>query len=101
MSRTLRTHVQNLSVLPILGLTAVAILVSVVLTHQQVDVEASKDLQEVSRVLASTTYERTNSLASETRLLADSKTLLAALKTEDRKYLSERAASFVRNSRAT
>ncbi len=101
MSRTLRSQVQNLSVLPILGLTAVAILVSVVLTHQQVDVEASKDLQEVSRVLSSISGERSNSLASETRLLADSKAVLNALQSEDRAYLTDRAKSFVRNSRAT
>ena len=61
MPRTLRAQVQGLSVLPILGLTAVAILVSVVLTHKQVDTEASRNLQEVSRLLATTTRERSES----------------------------------------
>src|SRR5438128_4855459 len=71
MPRSLRVQVQSLSVLPILGLAAVSISVSIVLTHQQVDAEASRNLREVAHLLATTTRDRSEALAAQTQLLAD------------------------------
>lgn len=101
MPRTLRSQVQGLGVLPILGLTAVAILVSVVLTRQQVDAEASRDLREVSVLLATTARERGESLSAQTRILADTSGMRKALSENDQDGLRERAKSFVRNSGAS
>jgi diguanylate cyclase (GGDEF)-like protein len=101
MPRTLRSQVQGLSVLPILGLTAVAILVSVILTHQQVDAEASRNLQEVTRLLATTTRARSESLAAQTGLMSDSVTVRNAVHDRDVAALRERAVSFVRRSGAS
>jgi diguanylate cyclase (GGDEF)-like protein len=87
--------------LPILGLTAVAILVSVVLTHQQVDAAASRSLEEVTRLLATTTRERSESLAGQTNLLADLSTLRNAILGGDRQTLQDRADTFVKSSPAS
>jgi len=101
MARSLRSQVQGLSVVPLLVLTGVAILASVVLTHQQVDAEASRNLQEVTHLLAATTRERSESLSAQTRFLAGTKSLKSALSSSDRETLSERASFFVKNSPAT
>ena len=87
--------------LPILGLTAVAILASVVLTHQQVDAQAASDLQEVAALLGTTTRERSDSLAAQTQLLADLPTLRSAVLTNDRPTIQDRASFFVKKSPAS
>src|SRR5579885_2347521 len=98
MPRTLRSQVQSLSVLPILGLAGVAILVSVVLTHRQVDAEAGRKLQEVSHLLAVTTRDRSAALSAQTQLLADMPSLKAAVQTGDFSVLSDRTWSFVKRN---
>src|SRR2546423_12571188 len=98
MPRSLRVQVQSLSVLPILGLAAVSISVSMVLTHQQVDAEASRNLGEVAHLLATTTRDRSEALAAQTQLLADLPTLRSAMLTHDNATISDRAGFFVKRN---
>src|SRR4051794_11645798 len=100
MPGTLRKQVQGLSVLPLLALTGIVILLSVFLTKQQVDAEASRNLQEVTRLLATTTRERSELMSAQTRLLAGTPVLQSALARGDRAVLTERANFFVKNSPA-
>ena len=87
--------------MPILGLAAVAIVVSVGLTHRQVDAQAQRDLQEVALLLATTTRDHGESLAAQTTLLADLPTLRSAVLTNNRATIQDRASFFIKKSRAT
>jgi len=71
MARSLKSQVQALSVLPILGLAAVAIGVSGYLTHLHVDEEAYRKLQEVSHLLQSKIKGDQESLTAQSQLIAE------------------------------
>ncbi len=101
MAKTLRSQVQSLSVLPLVVLTGLTILVSVVLTHRQVDAEAARNLQEITRLLTATTTERTDALSVQTKFLSGAKTLKYALDAHDRTAMAERATYFVKNTSAS
>lgn len=100
MPRSLRSQVQALSVLPILGLAGVAICASIALTRFQVDDQAGKNLQRVSRLLAATTKEKGEALDSQTRLLADLPTLRTAVDSRDEPTIAERADYYLKRTQA-
>lgn len=100
MPRTLRSQVQALSVLPILCLGAVAIGASVLLTRHQVGVEARRNLEEVSNLLASRTRDRAEALSAQTKLIADLPSFQAALASGDPKVIRDRSAFFIKRAQA-
>ena len=100
MPRRLRTQVLALSVRPILGLAAVAICVSVVLTRIQVDAQAGKSLQRVSRLLSVTTRAKGEALDVQTKLLADLPTLRSAVDSRDENTITERARYYLKRTQA-
>ncbi|MEA2553905.1 MAG: hypothetical protein QOJ65_2081 [Fimbriimonadaceae bacterium] len=100
MPRSLRAQVQALSVLPILGLGAVAICVSLVLTQQEVSQEASRNLQEVSHLLAATTRERSLTLQTQANLVANLPSLRIAMANKDPETIADRVRFFVNRTQA-
>jgi diguanylate cyclase (GGDEF)-like protein len=98
MPRTLRSQVQWLSVLPILGLVAVAIGMSGYLTHQQVDSEAYRKLQEVSHLVTTTTRDESQALSAKGQMLADDEEIQLAIRRQDRKSIHSRIVSFIRKN---
>ncbi len=100
MPRSLRSQVQALSVLPILGLAGVAICASIALTRFQVDDQAGNNLQKVSKLLAVATKEKGQALDAQTRLLADLPTLRTAVDSKDAPTVTDRVSYYLKRIQA-
>lgn len=98
--RSLRFQVQTLTVVPILCLATVAVVASLLLTKRQVELEAQRNLQEVSSLLASSTRERGEALAVQTRLLADLASVHKALLARDLETVRDRTRYFSERTQA-
>lgn len=98
MRKSLKSQVQRLSALPIVGLTAVAICVSVVLTQNRVSIEAERSLASMSLLVTSVIRERQSSLDSQTKLFTEMPALVSALSPLDGANLTKRAQLFAKDS---
>lgn len=100
MPRSLRSQVQALSVMPILGLAAAVILSSLLLTHFEVDAQAGANLHEVSNLLSRTTRERDDALTAQAKLIADLPTLKSAVQSRDDPTIQDRADYYLKRTQA-